>query len=103
VPSVRLSAMKRRAPTVTPAPLSRSRSTTTVPGPSTSLSASSISCTSSIYMAVGDYVAGGMTHTWAEYKPHEIAGVGAHRARPTSLNVTGAAMLLAWPSWENLA
>jgi hypothetical protein len=31
------------------------------------VSASSISCTSSICMAVGDYVAGGMTHTWAEY------------------------------------
>jgi len=35
--------------------------------PQTGVSASSISCTSSICMAVGDYVAGGMTHTWAEY------------------------------------
>lgn len=33
----------------------------------TGVSASSISSTSSTCMAVGDYVAGGMTHTWAGY------------------------------------
>ncbi len=35
--------------------------------PGTGVSARSISCTPSVCMAVGDYVAGGMTHTWAEY------------------------------------
>lgn len=35
--------------------------------PSMRLSASSISCTSSVCMAVGEYVAGGMTHTCTEY------------------------------------
>lgn len=34
----------------------------------TGVSASSISCAGSICMAVGDYVAGGMTHAWAEYR-----------------------------------
>jgi hypothetical protein len=42
---------------------------TAAPTPSRSgVSARSISCTASICMAVGDYVAGGMTHTWAEYR-----------------------------------
>jgi hypothetical protein len=36
--------------------------------PRNRVSASSISCTASICMAVGDYVAGDMTHTWAEYR-----------------------------------
>jgi hypothetical protein len=31
------------------------------------VSASSISCTSSTCMAVGDYVVGGTTRTWAEF------------------------------------
>jgi len=42
---------------------------TAAPTPSRNgVSARSISCTASICMAVGDYVAGGMTHTWAEYR-----------------------------------
>jgi len=32
------------------------------------VSARSVSCASSLCIAVGDYVAGGMTHTWAEYR-----------------------------------
>lgn len=34
--------------------------------------------------------------------PYDLAEAGTHSGQPTSLNEMGAAMLLAWPSWEKL-